>query len=403
MEIAKVKVYGTQAVTVSAGDIPVGIIGATVSLEFSPEWAGLTKNVVFLGAKDVAMLDVQDSVYLPPEVVSAANINVKMGICGVDANKKMVIPTLWADLGVVKPGTPVNLGYDPQLPVWAQLLGMIGDLRNLTTKARDNLVNAINEAAQSCEGGVNEQILQEAINKALNEAKESGDFDGPQGDPGPAGAEGKSAYQYAVDGGFTGTEEEFAELMANGSKAVQPDWNQNDPDAPDYVKNRTHWEENSQTVIEWDGNTEGREALAFTGDFEGVVLYKVHNATPTQKELVGGVMGADNGNGIEEVTITEAVFEPTAGFNAVNCLLIGPLLIAYDTEISLLGEAYTLASPGIFAAHYFHKLTYGSSTVHQIDEKFIPDSIARKSDIPTDEHINNLINSALGVIENGTY
>ena len=163
MEIAKVKVYGTQAVTVSAGDIPVGIIGATVSLEFSPEWAGLTKNVMFLGAKDVAMLDVQDSVYLPPEVVSAANLNVKMGICGVDANKKMVIPTLWADLGVVKPGTPVSLGYDPQLPVWAQLLGMIGDLRNLTTKARDNLVNAINEAALSGGGGGGLNITDDGV------------------------------------------------------------------------------------------------------------------------------------------------------------------------------------------------------------------------------------------------
>lgn len=28
---------------------------------------------------------------------------------------------------------------------------------------------------------------------------------------------------------------------------------------------------------------------------------------------------------------------------------------------------------------------------------------AKISDIPTDEHINNLINTALGVIENGSY
>jgi len=38
-----------------------------------------------------------------------------------------------------------------------------------------------------------------------------------------------------------------------------------------------------------------------------------------------------------------------------------------------------------------------------IAEKYIPDSIARTADIPTDEHINGLINTALGVIENGTY
>lgn len=37
---------------------------------------------------------------------------------------------------------------------------------------------------------------------------------GPQGPKGDTGADGKSAYQYAVEGGYTGTEEEFAEKLA---------------------------------------------------------------------------------------------------------------------------------------------------------------------------------------------
>ena len=40
---------------------------------------------------------------------------------------------------------------------------------------------------------------------------------GPKGDTGPAGttgADGKSAYQYAQDGGYTGTETEFSEKLA---------------------------------------------------------------------------------------------------------------------------------------------------------------------------------------------
>lgn len=37
---------------------------------------------------------------------------------------------------------------------------------------------------------------------------------GIQGETGPTGADGKSAYQYAQDGGYTGTEEEFAAKMA---------------------------------------------------------------------------------------------------------------------------------------------------------------------------------------------
>lgn len=38
---------------------------------------------------------------------------------------------------------------------------------------------------------------------------------GPKGDTGATGADGKSAYQYAQDGGYTGTEEEFADKLAN--------------------------------------------------------------------------------------------------------------------------------------------------------------------------------------------
>ena len=37
---------------------------------------------------------------------------------------------------------------------------------------------------------------------------------GARGEPGQDGADGKSAYSYAQDGGYTGTEEEFAEKLA---------------------------------------------------------------------------------------------------------------------------------------------------------------------------------------------
>lgn len=153
MVIGKIKVTGTRAYTIEALDIPQGIVGATVSFDFSEDWAGLKKNVVFIGAKDVEILDIQDSVNLPPEVVAAQNVIVKVGVVGVNANKKMVIPTLWADLGTVKPGAPVDMGYDPTLPIWAQLLSMIGDLRNLNTVDKSNLVAAVNEVMSNSGGG----------------------------------------------------------------------------------------------------------------------------------------------------------------------------------------------------------------------------------------------------------
>ena len=44
-------------------------------------------------------------------------------------------------------------------------------------------------------------------------------FDGKDGNPGAKGDDGKSAYEYAVEGGYKGTEEEFAQKIA-----VDPDW-----------------------------------------------------------------------------------------------------------------------------------------------------------------------------------
>lgn len=78
-------------------------------------------------------------------------------------------------------------------------------------------------------GAISQDDLQEATNEVLAQAKESGEFDGPAGPAGPKGdtgetgpagpagkdgQNGKSAYQYAKDGGYTGTEEEFSEKLA---------------------------------------------------------------------------------------------------------------------------------------------------------------------------------------------
>lgn len=58
---------------------------------------------------------------------------------------------------------------------------------------------------QDISGKLDANKLPEAINEALAQAKESGEFDGE---------DGKTAYEYAQDGGFQGTETEFAEKLA---------------------------------------------------------------------------------------------------------------------------------------------------------------------------------------------
>ena len=85
-----------------------------------------------------------------------------------------------------------------------------------------------------------------AVNEALAQAKASGDFDGADGltptigengnwylgdtdtgkpSRGDKGADGKSAYQYAQDGGYTGTEAEFAAKLAEEMPTALPNPN----------------------------------------------------------------------------------------------------------------------------------------------------------------------------------
>lgn len=69
---------------------------------------------------------------------------------------------------------------------------------NTATDAHTDIRTALNNKLSSSE-------LQTAINTSLAQAKASGEFDG---------ATGKTAYAYAQEAGYTGTEEEFAEKLA---------------------------------------------------------------------------------------------------------------------------------------------------------------------------------------------
>lgn len=70
---------------------------------------------------------------------------------------------------------------------------------------------------------VEKTALKERV-EAIEKAKENGEFngaDGKDGLNGKDGADGKTAYQYAKDGGYTGTEEEFAQKLAEEINGVE--------------------------------------------------------------------------------------------------------------------------------------------------------------------------------------
>lgn len=126
----------------------------TVQFVFSPEWDGLTKTAVFTNGKttvDVLAANWDgDTVPVPHEVLAVPGRHARVGVYGADESG-VVLPTVWVSLGKVQPGADPSgdASADPSLPVWVQLQKQIGDLDDLQTYNRGNLVDAINEARSS--------------------------------------------------------------------------------------------------------------------------------------------------------------------------------------------------------------------------------------------------------------
>lgn len=156
MVIATIRVSGVDAVAVDVKKFTAGIIGAEVVMEYSdPMWDGLQKKVVFDGAETVAAIGSGDMVTIPVEAVSYPGVPLRVGVYGVSYDGSLAIPTIWAELGKALPavpGKPVGPG-NQAVAEWAQILGMIGDLRNLNTADKSNLVAAVNEAMRNTGGG----------------------------------------------------------------------------------------------------------------------------------------------------------------------------------------------------------------------------------------------------------
>ena len=125
-----------------------------VQFVFSPEWDGLTKTAVFSNGKttvDVLAANWDgDTVPVPHEVLAVPGRHARVGVYGADESG-VVLPTVWVSLGKVQPSADPSgdASADPSLPVWAKLQNQIGDLDDLQTYNKGNLVDAINEARSS--------------------------------------------------------------------------------------------------------------------------------------------------------------------------------------------------------------------------------------------------------------
>lgn len=144
-----VRITGRETLTAGMANV------VTCVFEFSSDWNSLSRTAVFSNGKTTidVILD-GEPCNVPHEVLSEPLRTVVVGVYGTDGDI-VVLPTVWGVLGTVLPGADPSgdESVDPTLPVWQQILGQIGDLDDLTTTEKANLVAAINEAARTGSGG----------------------------------------------------------------------------------------------------------------------------------------------------------------------------------------------------------------------------------------------------------
>jgi hypothetical protein len=131
LDVAKLKVDRTYASVVSREIITAGLVGTTISVEYAPGiWDGLTKTVVFRGSVSKDVITNDTTIEIPPEVLTEPNKRLSVGFCGMDHENRLVIPTIWADLGLIQPGADPSgdTSTDPSLPVWGQIASRVEEI-----------------------------------------------------------------------------------------------------------------------------------------------------------------------------------------------------------------------------------------------------------------------------------
>ena len=190
--------------------------------------------------------------------------------------------------------------------------------------------------------------LTNAVNTALAQAKASGEFDG---------ADGKSAYQYAVENGYTGTETEFAKKLASGALIVTITDNNGTLSADKSytdILNAIH--AGTTVLVSYDGTD-----LPLIGSTADTITFGIFLCA---NDETGAIVGT---NGIE--------------------------IISNDEVHDISAYVETLPNP--------NALTFTGAVTGSYDGS-APLSVKIPSAV-TDAHINSLIDTKLGVIENGSY
>ena len=125
-----------------------GMVGAEVEFLFSDEWAPLIKTAVFIaGSQKRVVLEAawRDNIcIIPHECLAESDVHLLVGVYGTNIGGSLVIPTVYADLGMIWTGadTDGETGAEASPELWAQLQAQL-DLK----ESSENKVTFLSEAS----------------------------------------------------------------------------------------------------------------------------------------------------------------------------------------------------------------------------------------------------------------
>lgn len=155
---------------------------------------------------------------------------------------------------------------------------------------------------------------------------------GPKGDAGDTGPQGPAGVG-VPSGGTTGQvlskTEDGTAWTDPPSGGVQPDWNQNDPTAADYVKNRTHYAVPLGPRT-WDGDVTGKQSAMG-------MYYKVSNSTYNPQNIVAAHIAFNNNGTITEVSGKDAAM--SVNFDGY-ILFSDYVVVCLDATKVLMGNSF---------------------------------------------------------------
>lgn len=225
----------------------------------------------------------------------------------------------------------------------------------------------------------------------INTARANGEFKGEPGLTGPQGPSGKSAYQYAQDGGYTGTEAEFTQKLAQetagsgihigtdaptdenvnvwidtdeeaeASEPIQSDWNAAEGE-PGHVLNRTHWVDVEKNKVFLDTTfpastiQNGMVMLALNGELEAGHIYTV--------TFMGQEYSCECKYGMVNAMLALCLGNPAAyGGEPTE----EPFAIGHVQSLNM-----TAIIPFVQVAEYSVKIEGDANTYHPISSKLLP-------------------------------